>query len=194
MPGTHLLVASHPSPASLCARIAALAAGTLAARGRPVAVDDLYRIGFNPAVSEDELRTYLDARVPEDIAGLVDNLRAAEHLIFVLPLWMYGVPALLKGYFDRVWRPHVTFEIDGDRIRPLLTNVRRLTAIVTHGMRKEASERSGDGSRLLFSKSLPSVLPNLEHNTRFDLYGLDTASADDIKRDLDRIEQHFASL
>ena len=192
MPDMHLLITCHPSPDSLCSQIARHVAGTITANGHPVTVDDLAGLAFNPVVTHAELGSYLQNRVPADIAPLVDHLRSAWHLIFVLPLWMYGVPALLKGYFDRVWRPHVTFEIEGDRIRPLLVNVRELTVIVTHGMTRAQSERSGDGTRLLFSKSLPSVLPNLERNTRFDLYGLDTAAREEIERELTAIRRHFA--
>ena len=123
-----------------------------------------------------------------------DQLRDRRTLfmIFVLPIWMYGMPAILKGYFDRVWRPHVSFELEDGRIRPLLTGIRHLTAIATHGRGKPECDLTGDGTRDFFAASLPSVLPNLESNVRFDIYALDAPDETAIEDELDRIRRHFA--
>jgi putative NADPH-quinone reductase len=188
-----LLVTCHPSPQSLCGHIAASVADTLRPRRGRVIVDDLHGQAFNPVVSAGELAGYYQPRIPDDIAALVAHLRAAEELIFVLPVWMYHLPALLKGYFDRVWRPHVSFTIDADVVRPQLLHVRHLTAIVCHGMSQAVCDVVGDGTRTFFSQSLPSILPNLETNTRFDLFGLDTAPAGQVAQELDKIRRHFAT-
>jgi NAD(P)H dehydrogenase (quinone) len=193
MTRTTLLVTCHPSSASLCGDIAVSVADTLRPRRGRVIVEDLHGQGFNPVVSQQELAAYYQKEVPADIAALVEHLRSAEELIFVLPVWMYHMPALLKGYFDRAWRPHVSFTIDGDAVRPLLLHVRHLTAIVCHGMSQATCDAVGDGTRLFFSQSLPSILPNLETNTRFDLFGLDTADAEHVRREIDRICRHFAA-
>jgi NAD(P)H dehydrogenase (quinone) len=192
MTATTLIVTCHPSPTSLCAHIAARVEHALGPRRARVIVDDLHAQGFNPVISMQEMADYYDDKVPADIAGLVAHLRSADELIFVLPVWMYSLPALLKGYFDRVWRPHVSFEIDGGAIRPLLPGIRHLTAVVCHGAPEAVCDQVGDGTRLFFATSLPSVLPGLQTNTRFDLYGLDTAGDDNIRRELDRILRHFA--
>jgi putative NADPH-quinone reductase len=192
MTATTLLVTCHPSPASLCAHIAALVEEELRPRRTRVIVDDLHALGFNPLIGPQEMAEYYDDKVPADIAALVEHLRAVEELVFVLPVWMYGLPALLKGYFDRVWRPHVSFAIDGGAIRPLLPGIGHLTAIVCHGATEAVCDEVGDGTRLFFATSLPSALPGLQTNTRFDLYGLDSAGADAIRRELDRITRHFA--
>ena len=190
---TRLLITCHPSPTNLCARIGELVTDTLNANHARLIVDDLHRLGFDPVVSQTELANYYrEDCIPSDIAVLVEHLRAAEELIFVLPIWMYGMPAILKGYFDRVWRPHVSFEFDGDRIRPLLVGVRHLTMIASHGRGKAECDLVGDATQAFFSTSLPSVLPELETNTKFDLYGLDAADAGGIERELENIRQHFA--
>jgi len=193
MTRTTLLVTCHPSPTSLCGQIAASVADTLRPRRGQVIVEDLHGQGFNPVVSRQELRTYYRDELPADVAPLAEHLRAAEELVFVLPVWMYHMPALLKGYFDRVWRPHVSFTIDGDVIRPLLLHVRHLTAIVCHGMDRAVAEAAGDGTGAFFAQSLPSILPGLETNTRFDLFALDTAPADEVRQQIDRIRRHFAA-
>ena len=177
----------------MCGQIAGLVADTLRDRQVEIVVEDLAGTGFDPVISQRELAHYFDGPVPVDVAALVEHVRAAEELIFVLPIWMYAMPALLKGYFDRVWRPHVSFELEDGRIRPLLLGVKRLTVIATHGMTKDVCDEVGDGTRAYFATSLPSSLPGLVSNTRFDLYGIDTLGREAISREIARIREHFAA-
>jgi putative NADPH-quinone reductase len=178
---------------NLCARVADLVTATLSENEADFFVDDLHRLAFDPVLSQRELAGYYEKSLPADLSVLVEHLRSAEELIFILPVWMYGMPAILKGYFDRVWRPYVSFEFDDDRrIRPLLLGVKHLTVIVSHGRGEAECDMVGDGTRAFFSTSLPSVLPKLETNTRFDLYALDTPDGSAIDRELDKIRRHFS--
>jgi NAD(P)H-dependent FMN reductase len=67
----------------------------------------------------------------EAVREYVERLRQAEGVIFVFPTWWYGMPAILKGYLDRVWLPGVAFEFGPQAIRPLLTNMRLLGVVTT---------------------------------------------------------------
>lgn len=193
--GTSLLITCHPSRTSLCARVADLVEETLKAANASVIVEDLNALGFDPVLSQTELAEYYRPEcTPPDVATLAEHLRAAEELIFVSPVWMYGLPAILKGYFDRVWRPSVSFEFDGERIRPLLTGIRHMTVIASHGRGKAECDLVGDGTLGYFATSIPSVLPGLETNTRFDLYGLDTADTGAIAHELENIRRHFGGV
>lgn len=164
----------------------------LQAKGGRVVIDDLHGHGFNPVLTAQEMAVYYDDKVPADIADQVEHLKSAEELIFVFPIWMYHMPALLKGYFDRVWRPNVSFKFEGDEIQPLLLGLRHLTVIACHGQSETTCDLVGDGTREFFSKSIRSILPGLQTVTRFDLYGLDTADARYVQGELDRIRRHFA--
>lgn len=188
---TQLIVSCHPSSGSLCARAVQVIEEASKASGRRVVVDDLVRIGFNPVISAEELGAYRRAEIPDDLQGLVDNLRQAQDLAFVLPVWMYDMPAILKGYFDRVWRSGVAFRIEQDELHPLLAGIRRLTVVVTHGRSRSETDRVGDGTRVFFATSLPVLLPGLKSNTRFDLYALDAPDGVLIDQQLDSIRQHF---
>ena len=75
------------------------------------------------------MRPSTPARWPEH----VDRLRRAEALILVFPVWIYGFPAVLKGYFDRVCVPGVAFRLENGKVAPNLQNVRKLAAITTYG-------------------------------------------------------------
>ncbi|HRN87971.1 NAD(P)H-dependent oxidoreductase [Hyphomicrobium sp.] len=188
---TCLVVTCHPSPTSFCARIASEIVREMEARGAPVLVDDLVGIGFNPAVTREEFATFYQDRIPDDLVRLVAHLRAARELVFVLPVWMYAMPAILKGYFDRVWRPHVAYRVKGEEIEALLGHITRMTVIVTHGRSMEETALVGDGSGSFFETSLPSLLPNLIDARRFDFYALDTPDSAEIERELQRVRDRF---
>lgn len=189
---TSLLVTCHPDTKSLCGQISERAVATLRASGAKVVVNDLYSANFNPAPSKSELDTYLKDEIPQDLRNLVADLRSARELIFILPIWMFTLPATLKGYFDRVWRPHVAFSFDGKNLNPLLSGIEHLTVIATHGRSETETDETGDGSRVFFSTSLPTLLPNLKSNERFDFYALDDHDTCAVERQLDRVFQHLA--
>jgi len=131
-----LLVLAHPLADSFAAAVAQAARDTLIANGHEVDWLDLYREGFDPRLSPAERGGYFDD--PYDasaVAPLVERLQAAEGLVLVFPQWWFGFPAILKGWFDRVFAPGVAFAHDpaGGRILPRLGNIRRLHALTTTG-------------------------------------------------------------
>ena len=55
-------------------------------------------------------------------------------MLLVYPTWWFGPPAMLKGWFDRIWVPGVAFRLGGPSVlRPLLTNIRRIGVVTTYG-------------------------------------------------------------
>jgi NAD(P)H dehydrogenase (quinone) len=61
-------------------------------------------------------------------------VRRAEGLLLVYPTWWFGMPALLKGWLDRVWLPGVAFQLGGPKVMvPLLTNIKRIGIVTTYG-------------------------------------------------------------
>jgi NAD(P)H dehydrogenase (quinone) len=131
-----LIVYCHPVPESFCGFVLAAALKGLKSAGHDVRVLDLYAMGFNPVMSADERRGYHTPVSNEaPIAEHLEALRWCEALIFVYPTWWYGMPAMLKGWLDRVWVPHATFSMPQETkaIGPVLTNIRILGAISTLG-------------------------------------------------------------
>jgi len=109
----------------------------LAAAGAEVRLRDLYAEGFDPVLSGPEHAGYEDAasnRIP--VARHVEDLQWCDMLIFVYPTWWYGLPAMIKGWLDRVLLPGVAFLMpDGQTkdIRPGLTQITRLGVFTTCG-------------------------------------------------------------
>ncbi len=133
-----LVVFCHPSAVSFGATLYGRAREALARAGHEMRCLDLYRLGFDPVLSEAEWTTYLSdtGRNFAGVAEHVEAMRWAEALVLIFPNWMYGPPAMLKGWLERVWLPGVAFEVaEGRRTRArgCLTNIRRFVVVTTSG-------------------------------------------------------------
>lgn len=127
------LVLSHPLTDSLNARLACGIEANIRARGLAVDRLDLYASGFEPALTAEERRAYYGAIRPGNSpTDLQRRLTDAQHLVLVFPTWWFAPPAMLKGWFERVWAPGIAFE-QGTPIRPLLTNLKSILVVTTLG-------------------------------------------------------------
>ena len=129
-----LVLYAHPVADSFSSALHRAVIDTLQDRGWNVDDCDLYSEGFQPLLSEAERRNYHDE--PSNIAavsGHVERLRKAEALVLVFPVWIFGFPAILKGYFDRVCLPGVAFRLESGKVVPNLRNIRKLAAVTTYG-------------------------------------------------------------
>ena len=130
-----LIVLAHPLRDSLCHHLAATAADELRRAGHQVEMLDLYEQGFEPALSARERGAYYGKGEPLEPNAMHQALQQAECLVLCFPTWWFGFPAILKGWFDRVWSPGVAFDHADDLgpIRPRLTQLRHVAAITTLG-------------------------------------------------------------
>ena len=132
-----LVVYCHPKEGSFTSAVRDVVLARLAAKGAEVRVIDLYARSFDPTLSRAEWEGYLDTPKNRDpVAGDVEALQWADTLIFVYPTWWYALPAVLKGWLDRVFLPDVAFLMpagENQTIRPGLTNIRRLGVFTTCG-------------------------------------------------------------
>ncbi|MBI1172605.1 flavodoxin family protein [bacterium] len=132
-----LVVYCHPRPASFNAAVRDVVLARLAAAGAEVRLRDLYAEGFQPALTGAELGSYLDS--PANRAPVEDHCRDVlwcDTLIFVYPTWWYGLPAMLKGWLDRVLLPDVAFKMpdaQNGTIRPGLLHIGRVGVFTTCG-------------------------------------------------------------
>jgi putative NADPH-quinone reductase len=86
----------------------------------------------------------------------VARLRAAEAIVLQFPTWCFGAPAMLKGFFDKVLLPGVSFDMsDASHIKPLLANLKLVTGIVTYGRGRLSAFAMGDAPRKLVMRYLP---------------------------------------
>ena len=130
-----LVVYCHPREDSFTAAVRDEVLMALDRHGAEVRVSDLYGSGFAPALTTAEHRAYLAGDITP-VVEEVEALRWCDTLIFVYPTWWYGLPAVLKGWLDRVLLPGVAFlmpRADRETIRPNLTHIRRLGVFTTCG-------------------------------------------------------------
>ena len=131
-----LVVYCHPVETSVAAALHDEAVAALRAAGHDVQDLDLYAEGFDPVLNRQGRIDYHDeSRNRRSIERYVEQSRWAEGLVVVYPTWWYGLPAMLKGYFDRVWVPGVAFGFDaqGHITTGQLSNIRKIAGVTTSG-------------------------------------------------------------
>jgi putative NADPH-quinone reductase len=131
-----LVVIAHPLDDSLCRTLAQTAISALTAQGHEVVIEDLYSSGFTPALTVSERRSYYSPTYDTAAAaGQIDRLLAAEALVLVFPTWWFGFPAMLKGWFDRIWAPGIAYDHASDLgpIKPRLHGLRHTLSITSLG-------------------------------------------------------------
>ena len=149
-----LLIFCHPVEDSYNAALHRVARTVLERAGHAVDDCDLYAEGFDPVLSRQERINYHDLELNRAaVAGYVERLLVAEALVLCFPVWNFGLPALLKGFFDRVFLPGVSFDLSDDgRIAPRLQHIQKIAAIATYGRPRpvawpgSSSERSASAS------------------------------------------------
>src|SRR3954447_17126545 len=150
-----LVLYAHPCEESFVSALHLRVVETLRGQGHDVDDCDLYAEGFQPVMTADERRFYHDVasnRAP--VAEYVERLRRAEALVLVFPVWNFGYPAILKGFFDRVFLPGVSFRLTNGTLFPALHNIRKIAAVTTYGGSRLRTILMGDPPRRHFKRSL----------------------------------------
>ena len=90
---------------------------------------------FDPVMGEAEWHGHEETSrpTPPDLEVYIDALQWADACVFCFPTWWCGMPAILKGYFDRVWLPGISFELVGGKVQSRLRHIRKLGAVMTYG-------------------------------------------------------------
>jgi NAD(P)H dehydrogenase (quinone) len=97
-------------------------------------------------LTEQERLRYHDTKLNRaPIATYADRLLAADALILVYPVWNEGFPAILKGFFDRVFIPGVSFTVASDgTLVTKLQKLRKIAAVCTYGASRPVNFFLGD--------------------------------------------------
>lgn len=100
-----LTVVSHPRVESLTFSVTDRFTQGLIDAGHETEVLDLYRSGFNPVLWEADEPDWSSnhKRYSPDVETEMERMKQNDALAFIFPVWWYHLPAMLKGYIDRVW-------------------------------------------------------------------------------------------
>jgi putative NADPH-quinone reductase len=191
-----LVIYCHPVETSFHAALHQEVVAKLLAAGHTVDDCDLYAEGFNPVLSREERLGYHE--VPSNqlpLADHVERLRRAEALVFCFPTWCFGLPAMLKGYFDRLFMPGVAFDIsDPANVKPMLTHIRRISAVVTYGRPRWVAWYMGDPPRKIITRYMRRLTGNTARADFHAYYHMNVATEPRLKRFLQRVGQAMAKF
>lgn len=150
-----LVLYAHPVETSYQAALHRKVIESLTAVGHDVDDCDLYAEDFDPRLSRVERLAYHDPAPDRTaIQPYIDRLIAAEALVLVFPVWNMGFPAILKGFFDRVFLPGVSFRMSEGRVVTILDNIRRSAAVVSYGATHLRAWLAGDPARKAVTRVL----------------------------------------
>lgn len=150
-----LVVYCHPKEGSFSAAVRDLVVSKLKDTEADIRIIDLYRSNFSPTLTAQELDLYEDATCnTEPVADHVASLKWCDTLIFVYPTWWYGLPAMLKGWLDRVMLPEIAFLMPSPERKTIargLSHITRLGVFTTCGASRWLTFFVGaPGKRTLF--------------------------------------------
>jgi putative NADPH-quinone reductase len=154
-----LVLYAHPVETSFNAGLHRMIVERLTATGHTVDDCDLYAEDFDPRLTRAERLGYHDQRGPGDaVANYVERLLRADALVLSFPVWNFGYPAILKGFFDRVFLPGVSFRLVDGKVQPSLHNIRKLAAVTTYGGSRFRAMLMGDPPRKLVKRLLRATI------------------------------------
>jgi putative NADPH-quinone reductase len=192
-----LIIYCHPVPESFCAAVRDAAVETLTARGWTVRLLDLYAEGFDPVLGADERRSYHE-RAPADpaLAPHAENLKWAQAVLFVYPTWWYGLPAMLKGWLDRVWATEVAFRLppDGGRIISLVPHITRIGVVTTCGATWWISFLMGQPGRKTILRGMRALCAPTARTLYVAHYDMDRATSESRAAFLAKVKRKLAAF
>lgn len=208
-----LIVHAHHEPRSFLSALKDQAVDSLRAQGHDVVVSDLYAMGFDPVSDRRNFTTvadpdYFQQRAEElnatehdgfaaDVAAEMEKLLEADLLIFTFPLWWFGMPAILKGWADRVLAMGRIYGL-GQLYEDGIGRGKRAMVITTTGAPGNMYMERG------INPALDVILTPIEHGTFWFIgfeplppiivHSADRSSEEERASALTRVERYFAEL
>jgi len=128
------IVFNHPYEGSFGNAILNSITKGLSGANHEVDLMHLDKDGFNPVMSKADLKAFVEHKpIDPQVIDYNERLKKADHLIFVFPIWWDLMPAMTKGFIDRVLAPGVVYDHHprGFGLVPLLKNMKSVTIITT---------------------------------------------------------------
>jgi NAD(P)H dehydrogenase (quinone) len=186
-----LILYANPVAVSFGATLHRQVVATLRSRGHEIDDCDLYAESFDPVMGERERIRYHDTEVNRaPIAAYADRLLAAEALVLIYPVWNEGFPAILKGFFDRVFIPGVSFTIgpDGAPV-PNLQKLQKLAAVCTCGASR--TSLPGDPPKRVLKRLVRSMPGHAVRCDYLAYYDMDHSTAEKRAAFLEKVKRAF---
>lgn len=138
----HLIIFAHPRPKSFNRAILEAFTIALSELNNEVRIRDLYAMNFDPVLKERDFELLKKGIVPKDIVAEHEHIKWADTITFIGPLWWGGLPAIAKGYMDRVLSDGFAYTGDENGPKGLLPD-KKVFTIMTGDAPASAYEQSG---------------------------------------------------
>ncbi|TDO69990.1 NAD(P)H dehydrogenase (quinone) [Flavobacterium chryseum] len=138
----NLIIYAHPNPASLNHFFKQTIVESLEKTGQEIVVRDLNEINFNPVLSLEDMHGQRIGQVGEDVKTEQGFISWADRIVFIYPIWWTGMPAIMKGYIDRVFSYGFAYRYDQGIQKGLLTG-KQTIIINSHGKSNAEYEAMG---------------------------------------------------
>ncbi|GJM62823.1 NAD(P)H-dependent oxidoreductase [Persicobacter diffluens] len=139
----HLVIIAHPNPTSLSFAYVDQIVKTTEENGHEVEVRNLYDIGFKATLDATDFGAFQQGESPEDIAKEQQWIKWADTISFVYPIWWTGMPAILKGYFDRVFAYGFAYSVNEDGSYNQHLSDKKVLVFNNHGAPAEYYDSAG---------------------------------------------------
>lgn len=132
-----LMVISNPNPGSFNYALLDRAIAAFRKQQDEVRILDLYQSDFKPVLMGLELAELQNQTVSDDVRKMQDQIRWADALVFIYPLWWFDRPAILKGWCDRVLTQGFAFNYTESGVEKLLTGKKAMVCITAGGSKQD---------------------------------------------------------
>ena len=208
-------VFAHPEPNSLNGVMKDLAARILRDKGHEVKISDLYGMRFKAVLDQsdfsqrqndeqfnpmmEQMNSVGTGSLSQDIKDEVEKIKWADMIIFQFPVWWTSPPAILKGWFDRVFLPGIVHNIaEGKLYDTGLLKGKKAMLSFTTGATKDVYSSEGPHGDLdeIFKFITHNILEltGLEVLPSIGIYGPAMISKEQVKEELEKFEERISSL
>ncbi|TGD59797.1 NAD(P)H-dependent oxidoreductase [Flavobacterium humi] len=146
----HLIIYAHPNQDSLNNLLKQTVIKTLEEDKHEFVIRDLYELNFDPILSLDDMRGQRSRQVAADISREQDYISWAETITFIYPIWWTGMPAIMKGYIDRVMSYGFAYQYT-QGVQEGLLGGKQAVIINTHGKSNAEYKTTGMDQALVLT-------------------------------------------
>ena len=158
----HLIIYSHPFEGSFCNAIMQSYQESLIENHHQVKIRNLYAIEFNPVLNSSELLNLEKGIISPDVRLEQEYIEWADVVNFIYPMWWSGMPAILKGYIERVFCEGFAYRLTENGSMGLLTD-KKVFILSTMGNTELYSEQHG----------ILEAIKIIEDNSIFEYCGME---------------------
>lgn len=174
-----LIIYCHPNHKSFTHAVKLTVLKELEQAGIDYRLTDLYADSFNPVLDHREWQCYGQEQYAQSLDRYIKDIQWCDTLVFIYPTWWHDLPAMLKGWFDRVLLPGVAFSLPTraqNNVQPRLQKIVRIMVFTSCGASWCMSKLVGEPGRKIIFRGLGFLCAKPLSRTFLAHYGMDNAT------------------